>query len=150
MSGYEFNLFKNKLNLKSIKKFVYLIHADIKDYNSNHFLVYQGPYTNSSFIFFKAQLLLPSSTYFEKNCTYINLEGRYRICKKVITPFSLIYNDFEIIQGLNLIKINKISLNFSIIEKFNEILLIFKEIINYDCIFFFTRYSFLNKMKKLF
>jgi len=61
LSGYEFNIFKNKLNLKFKNKFVYLIHADINDYNMNHFIVYQGSYINSSFIFFKAQLLLPAS-----------------------------------------------------------------------------------------
>jgi NADH dehydrogenase/NADH:ubiquinone oxidoreductase subunit G len=150
LSGFEFNLFKNKLNLFSKNKFLYLINADIKDYSSDYFIIYQGFFINSCFIYFKANILLPALVYLEKNSTYINLEGRYRLSKKTISASSFIYADFEIIQCINLLKNKIISKNFSIIEKFFEIILFFNKLIHYDCLFFSNINYFLNKMQLIF
>ena len=150
LSGFEFNLFKNKLNFYSKYKFLFLINADIKDFCIDYFIIYQGFFVNSSYIYFKANLLLPSLVYLEKNSTYINLEGRYRVCKKTISPYSNIFADFETIQCINILKNNIISKNFSIIEKFFEIMLFFNILIHYECIFFSNINIFIKNMSKNF
>ena len=53
LCGFEFNLFRNKLNFKNNFKLLYLINADICDYHKNYFIIYQGFFINSSFIFSK-------------------------------------------------------------------------------------------------
>ena len=150
LSGYEFNLFKNKLNSYFKNKFLYLINADIKDYELDYFIIYQGYFINSSFIYFKANLLLPALVYLEKNSTYINLEGRYRLSKKTVSQSSFVYADFDIIQCINLLKNKMISKNFSIIEKFFDIILFFNKLIHYNCLFFSNINYFLNKMRLVF
>jgi hypothetical protein len=83
----------------------------------------------------------------EKNSTYINLEGRYRLSKKTISPVSFVYADFDIIQCINLLKNKIISKNFSIIEKFFDIILFFNKLIHYDCAFFSNINYFLNNLR---
>jgi NADH-quinone oxidoreductase subunit G len=150
LSGHEFNLFKNKLNSNLKNKFLYLINADIKDYDLDYFIIYQGYFINSSFIYFKANLLLPALVYLEKNSTYINLEGRYRLSNKTVFPSSFVYADFDIIQCINLLKNKIISKNFSIIEKFFDIILFFNKLIHYDCLFFSSINYFLNNLRLFF
>jgi len=137
-----------KISFKS--KLVYLINADILDYNENNFIIYQGYFYNSSYIYYKSNIILPAAVYLEKSTSYINLEGRYRFTKKAITPFTHIHLDSDIIQVLSSLRITKFVKNFSIVENFFEVLLNFINIINYECLFFSSINSFFFKLRKKF
>jgi NADH dehydrogenase/NADH:ubiquinone oxidoreductase subunit G len=80
------------------------------------FIVYQGFYESSDYVFTKANLILPVLAYSERASTYINIEGRLRFSKRVIMTFKLLHNDFEIIKGLLLHSRNYFSHNFSIYQ----------------------------------
>jgi len=146
LSGFEFNLFSNKM--KSETNLLYLINADsYENLNVNNFIVYQNHFANSSFLYYKADLLLPSMLYLEKTASYLNMEGRYRISKKGIIPFNFIFSDFDIIQVLNILRRIKIIQNFSILDNFFDILNYFKKVISYECLFFYNITKFFLKLK---
>jgi len=85
------------------------------------FIVYQGFYESSDYVFTKANLILPVLAYSERASTYINIEGRLRFSKRVIMTFKLLHNDFEIIKGLLLHSRNYFSHNFSILSNFQNL-----------------------------
>jgi len=61
--------------------------------NDSSFLVYQGIFKANNFLFGKADLVLPTTSCYERNASFINVEGRLRFTKKVITPFKFIFSD---------------------------------------------------------
>src|ERR1700733_544574 len=134
--------------MKSETNLLYLINADsYENLNVNNFIVYQNHFANSSFLYYKADLLLPSMLYLEKTASYLNMEGRYRISKKGIIPFNFIFSDFDIIQVLNILRRIKIIQNFSILDNFFDILNYFKKVISYECLFFYNITKFFLKLK---
>lgn len=100
--------------------FIHLCGTDIdfidplKSYNK--FIVFQGPFApvHNKFI----NLILPTSIYTEEICSYINLEGRVRTAKNIITRYKNIYSDQNIFSTLSSYK-NSLNLkNFSILYHF--------------------------------
>jgi len=61
--------------------------------NGASFLVYQGIFKANNFLFGKADLVLPTTSCYERNASFINIEGRLRFTKKVLTPFKFIFSD---------------------------------------------------------
>jgi len=112
---------------------VYVIDADFSQ--EKGFLVYQGFFADSSVSYYRADLVLPTTTYAEKAASYINLEGRYRFSKRAVVPFKALYADYEIIESLNSLKLLKIAHNFSKIIQFWSVVFYFNVLINYECIF---------------
>lgn len=144
-----YNLIINN-NINIIKKkifngFLYNISNDILPFpllDKSIFIVYQGYIKGNSNIFFKSDIILPSSAPYEMNNLFINLEGRYRYMKKHIKNLLTIYSDWEIINFLKIYNKKKNILNFSFFIKFNFILVFFEKLINYNCNYFFTSEEF--------
>jgi NADH dehydrogenase/NADH:ubiquinone oxidoreductase subunit G len=91
------------LNLKN-KTFVYCVGLDSYenllsriDQNTS-FIVAQTPFSNASLK--KANLILPSTTFTEKQGTFVNLEGRIQSTTPALVGPSLAKNDFEIVKVL--------------------------------------------------
>jgi len=61
--------------------------------NGVSFLVYQGIFKANNFLFSNADLVLPTTSCYERNASFINIEGRLRFTKKLITPFKFIFSD---------------------------------------------------------
>lgn len=66
------------------------------------------------------------------------LEGRVRITQYVITPLNKIFTDWKIIQALVIVKKRLIIDNFSIFSNFYYLMIFFKNLIYYECFFFFN------------
>lgn len=91
------------LSLKN-KTFVYCVGLDSYenllsriDQNTS-FIVTQTPFSNASLK--KANLILPSTTFTEKQGTFVNLEGRIQSTTSALVGPSLAKNDFEIVKVL--------------------------------------------------
>jgi hypothetical protein len=112
--------------------------------NNEHFTVFQGFIKNRRY--FDSDLIFPSNAIYEFDSVFINLEGRYRFAKQSIKSFVGIYNDWEIINLLNLFNKKKNLLkvfHFIIIYK---ILKYFVNILNYFCNFFLSIEVFFNEL----
>jgi hypothetical protein len=70
---------------------------------------------------------------------YMNLEGRYRWAKLAVRSFKFVYTNLEIFSILNLFR-NRYEIvdNFSVIEDFSSIVYLFRSLIRYKCVFFFS------------
>ena len=102
-----FNL--NKLYSLSNKKkinLVYLLATDEVDVKklSNSFVIYQGHHGN--FGAEHSDVVLPGSTFTEKNSTFINTEGKVQLAYKACNPPGLAKEDWKIIVSLGK-KLNK-------------------------------------------
>jgi len=75
--------------------------------------------------------VLPTTLYHEDYLSYINLEGRYRLTQKAISPIINIENDSVIFSLLLKLKIKLINSNFSIINNFYLYLNYFNNIIKF-------------------
>src|SRR3546814_16279293 len=96
---------------------LYLCGVDkITKISDNSFVVYQGSIKPNNMLYSKINLIFPVSTYSERKSSYLNVEGRIRIMRKVLTAFKFIFNDFEVIRALSYIKRNYIINNFSRIQ----------------------------------
>jgi len=75
--------------------FSYLCGVDNFYINTNgaSLLVYQGIFKANNFLFGRANLVFPTTSIYERNSSFINIEGRLRYTKKVITPFKFIFSD---------------------------------------------------------
>lgn len=100
--------------------------------NDNSFIIYQGSFKTNSLLFNKANLIFPVSSYVERNSIYLNLEGRLRFTKKVITPFKFVFSDFEIMRALFFVRKRFFINNFSKINDFYKTMLFFSAIISYN------------------
>jgi len=75
--------------------FFYLCGVDNFYINNNgaSLLIYQGIFKANNFLFGRANLVFPTTSIYERNSSFINIEGRLRFTKKVITPFKFIFSD---------------------------------------------------------
>jgi NADH-quinone oxidoreductase subunit G len=138
----------NNINIKKKKIFnglLYNISNDILPFfflDKFAFIIYQGFIKSNANLFFKADIILPSTAPYEMDNLFINLEGRYRFMKKHIKNFLAIYSDWEIVNFLKIYNKKKNILNFAFFFKSNYIFQFFFKIINYICNFFFTLEDF--------
>jgi len=113
------------------------------------FNIYQGIFKNSLINIGIFNLILPVSSYTERESTYLNLEGRFRFSKIVIFNKIYIYSDSQIIQIFNYFSTDLIIVN-SIIAKFLNFLFklkFFIKFFDYDnCIFFFNTFTFYKRL----
>jgi NADH-quinone oxidoreductase subunit G len=81
-------------------KFVYLLGADEFDMSllGNAFVVYQGHHGDDGA--HRADVILPSAAYTEKDATYVNLEGRVQRTKRAVFPKGEAKEDWVIISEL--------------------------------------------------
>jgi NADH dehydrogenase (ubiquinone) Fe-S protein 1 len=91
---------KNRNN--KTPKLVYLLNCD--DYNpadipKDAFVIYQGTHGDKGAE--RADLILPGSTYIEKNGTYVSTDGRVDCVRLVNPPPYLARADWEIIRALS-------------------------------------------------
>ncbi len=132
---FAYNSAKNKSDVSNKLNFYYLCGVDIIPKIGN--CLYQGFFKNWGNFFSKINLILPSLTYLEQNALYLNLEGKIKFNKKVLVSSKIKYSDWEILQYINLNKLNFKNWNLVKIASFK----LFEKIslfINYFCDFFFS------------
>lgn len=84
----------------SLAKFVYLLHADDVPASSlppNAFIVYQGTHGDQGAQV--ADLILPGAAYTEKDCTFVNLEGRPQRTKAAVPCPAGAREDWQILRA---------------------------------------------------
>jgi NADH dehydrogenase (ubiquinone) Fe-S protein 1 len=105
-----------------ISKFIYAIGDSIIEKSLDSFVVYQGHQGNSNAL--KANLILPGSSYIEKEVTYLNTEGRAQKTQKVLLSPGKARNDSSILSTLiDLLNQNNESSNskFVNVENYNVV-----------------------------
>lgn len=138
-------------NLKKVKKsFSFFCGVDdfIFNDNQNQFIVYQGSFRDSVLSFKKANLIFPVSTFVERISYFINIEGRIRNTKKVLSNVTegSNFTDIEIFNAL-FIYLKQVKLdNFSKLSNFYFIMSFFSNIISYKCQMFMNLDLFLNRL----
>jgi NADH dehydrogenase/NADH:ubiquinone oxidoreductase subunit G len=115
--------------------FNYILGSEENNNIESEFIVYQG--FIKTVLYYKADLILASSSPYESDLVYFNLEGRYRFIKQVIKSSINIFNDWDIVMLLNIFNKKKQELKISSIYFFIKIIKYFFDIINYFCNFFF-------------
>ncbi len=82
-------------------KFVYLLGADEFDMEllGNAFVVYQGSHGDDGA--HRADVILPSAAYTEKDATYVNMEGRVQYTKRAVFPVGKAKEDWTILRALS-------------------------------------------------
>jgi NADH-quinone oxidoreductase subunit G len=92
----------NKIE-KSHIKLTYLLNSDEIDLkqlkSDSNFIIYQGSHFDRSASI--ADIILPSTTYYEKSATYVNMEGKVQMTNRAIKPANLVKEDYEIIMNLS-------------------------------------------------
>jgi NADH-quinone oxidoreductase subunit G len=80
---------------------LYLLGADELDFKSlkDTFIIYQGHHGDQGA--HHASVILPGSTYTEKNATYVNTEGRVQQTQQATTPPGVAKEDWKIIRALS-------------------------------------------------
>jgi hypothetical protein len=135
----------NKSNNNNIGLY-YLLSNDINNINKNKeaFLIYQSFIKN--ILYFNANLIFSSTSFYEFDSIYINLEGRYRFIKQVIKPFENTYTDWEIISLLNIFNKKKQIIKTNYFLQFYKLTKYFLNIIDYHCNFFLSIKTFLIEL----
>jgi NADH dehydrogenase (ubiquinone) Fe-S protein 1 len=92
----------NKNRTNKSPKLVYLLNCD--DYNpadipEDAFVIYQGTHGDRGAE--RANIILPGSTYVEKQGTYVSTDGRVDCVRSAMTPPYLARADWEIIRALS-------------------------------------------------
>ena len=92
----------DKNRTKKSPKLVYLLNCD--DYNpadipEDAFVIYQGTHGDRGAE--RANIILPGSTYVEKQGTYVSTDGRVDCVRSAMTPPYLARADWEIIRALS-------------------------------------------------
>jgi NADH-quinone oxidoreductase subunit G len=108
---------KNQYNL------LYFLNTDF-DLKTKGFKIYQGHHGLNFLKNF--DIIIPSSTFFEKNSTYINIEGRLQKTKTAVYTFSNMKNDIQIL--FILCKVFSFELSFDKVSMISEY--IYKRYIN--------------------
>jgi NADH dehydrogenase (ubiquinone) Fe-S protein 1 len=93
-----------KLHTKSVKnpKLVYLLNCDDyipSDIPEDAFVIYQGTHGDRGAE--RANIILPGSTYVEKQGTYVSTDGRVDCVRSAMAPPYLARPDWEIIRALS-------------------------------------------------
>ena len=99
-------------NLKKVydSEFLYLLNSDEVSINKkeNQFIIYQGSHGGENSTI--ADVILPSSSYVEKNGSFVNLEGRGQKSYKASYPPGFAKDDWEIF--INIAESNNTDLGF--------------------------------------
>lgn len=159
LSAFELNFLPSvhsnfSYNLKNIKKsFSFFCGVDDFIFNNNqdNFIVYQGSFRDSVLSFKNANLIFPVSTFVERISYFINIEGRIRNTKKVLSKITEVSNftDVEIFNAL-FVYLKQVKLdNFSKLSNFYFIMSFFSNVINYKCQIFMNLDLFLIRLKFL-
>lgn len=109
----------------------------LSNIHSEALVVYQGSFALNSALFQRANIFWPSTTFAEMNESFINIEGRLRKTKKLLTAAPFVFSTGAIFIGLWAYRKIRFMSNFSILKDFSK-LFIFNELIKYD---FFNRYT---------
>lgn len=82
-------------------KFVYLLGADEFDMGllGNAFVVYQGSHGDDGA--HRADVILPSAAYTEKDATYVNMEGRVQRTRRAVFPPGKAKEDWRVLRALS-------------------------------------------------
>lgn len=80
---------------------LYLLAADEVDMSliSSDVVIYQGHHGDNGA--HRADIVLPGCTYVEKDCTYVNTEGRPQVCRAAVTPPAMALPDWQIIYKIS-------------------------------------------------
>jgi len=152
LSIYEKNNYRiDRIYTYFRRKFIFLENVDehfLDNFylNSNEdFVVYHGQFFGVNKI--NANLIIPSSSIYEYNGIFLNIEGRIRKLTKVISQNFISSSDFLVI--LKLCYSSYITTNLSFIKKFNRMINFF-EFLNIDWNVDYNYYSkgLLNKLNK--
>jgi len=131
LPGLNFSFSPTPIFKKAV--FYFLAVDNYSNLKNNSFIVYQGFFRVASFLFRKAKLIFPVATYLERVCTYLNLEGRLRVTKAVITPFKFVFSDFEVVRALFLLhKRILVNNNFSKVKNFFPMVSLLDDLIDYN------------------
>lgn len=122
---------------KMSSSFIYLLGTDLisMDFSSS-LIVYQG-FFDLTFFLKNVFLFLPVSSFVERVCFFINLEGRLRKSSLVFFPSFYSFSDSEIFRSFFYFKNFFIRNNFSILDFFYFITFFFFFFIDYTCLYFF-------------
>ena len=116
VGSLKLGLQSKNLNKVYNSELLYLVNCDevVINKKDNQFIIYQGSHggENSSI----ADVILPSSSYTEKNGSFVNLEGRVQKSYKSSYPPGLAKDDWKIFSDLA--ESNNIDLGF---KNFNEL-----------------------------
>jgi len=96
-----------------------------------NFVVYHGLFRNNTNLFNSANLIFSTTAFNERQSTYLNIEGKTRATKQLITPFKFLFSDLELIKALVIFKEKFIPANFSVLKKF-YFLGFFKKLVRYN------------------
>jgi NADH-quinone oxidoreductase subunit G len=84
----------------SSQEFVYLMNVDADlNINKNAFVIYQGHHGDKGAA--RADVILPSAAYTEKDGLYVNTEGRVQLGKRAIAPVGDAREDWKILRALS-------------------------------------------------
>jgi NADH-quinone oxidoreductase subunit G len=102
-------------------KAVYLLGVDDIDLSKleKAFVIYQGSHGEAGVEF--ANVILPGTTYTEKEATFVNIEGRAQLTSRVVFPPKDALEDWQIIN--NLAKVLKQDLGFNCINSLRKIMM---------------------------
>lgn len=107
-----------KLNPKA--KFVYLLQADNNLdsglIDKDAFVVYSGSHGDVGAA--RANIVLPSPTYTEKNATYVNMEGRVQRTKAAVGRLAEAREDWQIIRAIS--ELTSRPLEYSTVEQLRK------------------------------
>jgi len=116
VGSLKLGLQSKNLNKVYNSEFLYLVNCDEVSINKrdNQFIIYQGSHGGENSTI--ADVILPSSSYTEKNGSFINLEGRVQKSYKSSYPPGFAKDDWKIF--LSIADSNNIDLGF---KNFNEL-----------------------------
>ena len=114
--------------------------------NLYSFSIYQGHYVNAFQHSSKLSVFLPSTLFVENSNTFLNMEGRLRVTKKIVTPFKFVFSDYDIIRCLFVLKKYSCPKNFSSVLGFNRLMKFFEYFIYYDSSFYFNLKRLTSKL----
>ena len=132
LPGKHSNMLLNKYNTLTFNHYCGIDFDIVKIFNltRNNLNIYQGFFNINIFVFF-IWLILPVTLFTESYLFYYNLEGRFRMTKKVISVSSKIFDDWKIFHLLFFVKEILLKNNFSLINNFYFYINFLNDIINY-------------------
>lgn len=126
-----------KISNKIVKSFIYLLGTDsISLKLVDSLIVYQG-FFDFTLVLNNVFLFLPVSSFVERVCFFINLEGRLRKSSLIFFPSFYSFSDSEIFRSFFYFKNYFLKNNFSILDFFYFITFFFFFFIDYTCLYFF-------------
>ena len=141
------NLIVNFNNKKKTKIGLYYLLSNEPNINyikKDNYMIYQSFVKNN--LYFDANLVFSSTGLYDFDSLYLNLEGKFRMIKQIITPYNGTYNDWEIISLLNIFNKKKKVINVNFFIKFYMIIKFFNDIINYYCNFFLSIINYYTEL----